>query len=59
MSRKKIVRDDVPVSFRLPAEIQQVLLEKARREDLNFSQLARRALRRELQACGISFKEAA
>ena len=53
MSRKKNINDDVPVSFRLPVEVQELLIEKAHAEDLNFSQLVRRALRRELQCVGI------
>jgi post-segregation antitoxin (ccd killing protein) len=53
MSRKKTARDDIPVSFRLPADLQKILIEKARREDLNFSQLVRRALRREFTEAGI------
>jgi post-segregation antitoxin (ccd killing protein) len=59
MSRKKVSREGVPVSFRLPLELQKALLEKARQEDLNFSQLARRALRREVTDAGIPVKEAA
>ena len=59
MSRKKTANDDVPVSFRLPAEVQQRLLEKAKQQDLNFSQLVRRALRREVAEAGIPVKEAA
>jgi len=54
MSRNKSVREDVPVSFRLPADVQRLLLEKARRQDLNFSQLVRRALRREVAEAGIA-----
>jgi hypothetical protein len=41
------------VTFRLPVEVREILLAKARREDLNFSQLVRRALRRELIKNGI------
>ena len=59
MSKKKAARDDVPVSFRLPADLQQLLLERARQQDLNFSQLVRRALRREVQAAGIPVDQAA
>ena len=47
VSRKK-VKNDVPVSFRIPVEVLELLIQKARREDLNFSQLVRRSLRREL-----------
>lgn len=41
------------VTFRAPIRVREILLAKARREDLNFSQLARRALRRELVKNGI------
>ena len=57
MSRKRVTRDDIPVSFRLPVEIQQKLLAKATEQDLNFSQLVRRALRREVREAGILIKE--
>ncbi len=46
----KTPKSDVPVTVRLPLRVQQILLNKARREDLNFSQLVRRALRREMAA---------
>ena len=59
MSKKKSPNEDVPVSFRLPATVQKVLLDKARQQDLNFSQLVRRALRRELADAGIAVKDAA
>ena len=48
MPRTKLPKGSVPVTFRLPREIQQVLLEKARREAMTFSELIRRALRREV-----------
>lgn len=57
MSKKKNATDEIPVSFRLPARVQTVLLQKARQEDLNFSQFVRRALRRELMDAGIPVKE--
>ena len=50
MPRIKMPKSDVPVTFRLPIRVQQILIDKARREDLNFSQLVRRALRREVTA---------
>lgn len=59
MSKKKTPKEDVPVSFRLPVDVQRVLLDKARQQDLNFSQLVRRALRRELADAGIAVKNAA
>jgi len=57
MSKKRSVNSDVPVSFRLPVTVQEKLVEKARLEDLNFSQLVRRALRREVREAGILIKE--
>ena len=36
------------MTFRLPRDIQQLLLDKARREDMSFAELIRRALRREV-----------
>jgi hypothetical protein len=48
MPRTNLPKGSVPVTFRLPRDIQQLLLEKARREDLSFSELIRRALRREI-----------
>jgi hypothetical protein len=36
------------MTVRLPVRVREILVVKARREDLNFSQLVRRALRREL-----------
>lgn len=50
MSSKKTANDAVPVSFRLPAVMYRRLLEKAASEDLNFSQLVKRAVRRETLA---------
>lgn len=57
MSRKKSPSEDVPVSFRLPVNVQAALMEKARKEDLNFSQIVRRALRREVTRAGIPVHE--
>ena len=57
MSKKKEPRDDVPVSFRLPIEIQDLLVKKAKSEDLNFSQIVRRALRREVNEAGIPVEQ--
>jgi len=59
MSKRKDAREEVPISFRLPIDVQTVLVAKARKEDLNFSQLVRRALRRELADAGITVKEEA
>ena len=51
--REKRVGRSVTASVRLPDWLREMLLAKARREDLNFSQLCRRALRRELAENGI------
>lgn len=48
MPRTKLPKGSVPVTFRLPRDIQRRLLEKARREEMSFSELIRRALRREV-----------
>jgi predicted CopG family antitoxin len=50
MPRTKLPRGSVPVTFRLPREVQKLLLKKARREEVSFSEVVRRALRREIQA---------
>jgi hypothetical protein len=50
MPRTKLPKGSVPVTFRLPREVQQLLLDKARREEVSFSELIRRALRREIRA---------
>lgn len=57
MPRIKTPKSDVPVTFRLAVEVQRTVADKARREDLNFSQFVRRALRRELAAKGIRILE--
>ena len=49
MPRTKLPKGSVPVTFRLSREIQQRLLDKARGEEMSFSELIRRALRRELK----------
>lgn len=41
------------VTVRVPVIVREILLAKARLEDLSFSQLCRRALRRELVKNGI------
>jgi hypothetical protein len=48
MPRTNLPKGSVPVTFRLPREVQQLLLDKARREEMSFSELIRRALRREI-----------
>jgi hypothetical protein len=54
MPRTKLPKGSVPVTFRLPREIQQLLLDKARREKVSFSELIIRALRREIRTAGPS-----
>jgi hypothetical protein len=48
MPRTKLPKGSVPVTFRLPREIQKRLLDKARRQEMSFSELIRRALHREI-----------
>ena len=45
--RTKKVRSNTPVSILMPAPLQQALIERAEREDLTFSQIVRRAVRKE------------
>ena len=47
MPRTKLPKGSVPVTFRLPREVHQLLLDKARREEMSLSELIRCALRRE------------
>jgi predicted HicB family RNase H-like nuclease len=49
MPRTKLPRGSVPVTFRLPRQVQKILTDKARREEISFSELIRRALRREIR----------
>jgi Ribbon-helix-helix protein, copG family len=53
MPRTKLPKGSVPVTFRIPREIQQRLLDKARREEMSFSELIRRALLREFETAQI------
>jgi hypothetical protein len=48
MPRTNLLKGSVPVTFRLPREVQQLLLDKARREKMSFPELIRRALGREI-----------
>jgi predicted HicB family RNase H-like nuclease len=54
MPRTKLPVGSVPVTFRLPRQVQEILVEKARREKISFSELLRRALRREIRTAGRS-----
>jgi len=49
MPRTKLPRGSVSITFRLPRETQNRLVEKARREQISLPQLIRRALRREIE----------
>lgn len=53
MPRTNLPKGSVPVTIRLPREVQQILLEKARREETTVSELIRRALGREVTAARI------
>jgi predicted HicB family RNase H-like nuclease len=53
MPRTKLPKGSVPVTFRLPLQVQKILTRKARREKISFSELVRRALRREIRAARI------
>lgn len=48
-ARTKLPKGSVPVTFRLPRQVQKILTDRARREEISFSELIRRALRRELK----------
>jgi len=50
MPRTKLPKGSVPVTFRLPLQVQKILAGKARREKISFSELVRRALRREIRS---------
>jgi hypothetical protein len=49
MPRTKLPKGSVPVTVRLPREVQRLLFNKALREKMSFSELVLRALRRELR----------
>ncbi|MFN2622236.1 MAG: ribbon-helix-helix protein, CopG family [Chthoniobacterales bacterium] len=49
MPRTKLPQGSVSITFRLPRKTQKRLAEKARLEQISFSQLIRRALRREIE----------
>lgn len=48
MPRTKLPTGSVPVTLRLPKQARTILAAKARREKISFSELVRRALRREI-----------
>jgi predicted HicB family RNase H-like nuclease len=52
MPRTKLLKGSVPVTFRLPRQLQESLADKARRDKISFSELVRRALRREIKPAG-------
>jgi predicted HicB family RNase H-like nuclease len=49
MPRTKLPKGSVSVTFRLPRQVQEILVGKARRQKLSLSELLRRALRREIK----------
>ena len=53
MPRTKLPKGSVPVTFRLPRHVHKTLAAKARREKISFSELLRRALRREIKMARI------
>ncbi|HWM24136.1 MAG TPA: ribbon-helix-helix protein, CopG family [Chthoniobacterales bacterium] len=54
MPRTKLPRGSVPVTFRLPQQVRKILIVKARREEISFSELVRRALNREIKTARIA-----
>lgn len=48
MPKKKAANRNSPVSVILPVPLQEMLCARALREDLTFSQIVRRAIRKEL-----------
>ena len=54
MPRTKLPKGSVPVTFRLPRQVQEILAARARREKISFSELLRRVLRREIKTARIS-----
>ncbi|HEX4631453.1 MAG TPA: ribbon-helix-helix domain-containing protein [Chthoniobacterales bacterium] len=53
MPRTKLPKGSVPVTFRLPRQVQKRLAEIARRKKLSVSEFIRRALRREIEVAGL------
>jgi hypothetical protein len=53
MPRTKLPKGSVPVTFRLPRQVQNILAAKARREKLSVSRLVRCALLREIKMARI------
>jgi len=49
MPRTKLPKGSVPVTFRLPQQVRKILTAKAADEEISFSELIRRALRREIR----------
>ena len=49
MPRTKLPEGSVPVTFRLPRQVQRSWAEKARREKVSLAEFIRRALRREIE----------
>jgi predicted HicB family RNase H-like nuclease len=57
MPRTKLPKGSVPVTFRLPRQVHKTLAAKARREKISFSELLRRALRREIRTARIQIPQ--
>jgi predicted CopG family antitoxin len=53
MPRTKLPGGSVPVTFRLPRQVQETLAARARREKISFSELLRRVLRRKFKTSRI------
>jgi hypothetical protein len=49
MPRTKLPKGSVPVTFRLPRQVQEILIDEARREKISVSELLRRVLGREIR----------
>ena len=49
MPRTMLPEGSVPVTFRLPRQVRKILTDKAQKEAISFSELIRRALRREIK----------
>jgi hypothetical protein len=52
MPRTKLPKGSVPVTFRLSRTVRQLLIKKARRQEMSFSELIRGALEREMRVAG-------
>jgi predicted HicB family RNase H-like nuclease len=53
MPRTNLLKGSVSVTFRVPRQVQKILVDKARRQKMSLSELVRRALRRENRPRGL------